>query len=185
MGRGGRVGRVGRRCCGGRGGPRRIENSRTESGAERRTCEPTSDLHPFPIAPPNAARRNNAFQPRGKRSVSRVRVRGRLFARRMQERRAQDRAVRRGWFNSEAGKMLRLTSPLASRFTAASLGLLDEVLFNAEEQRSGDLEGERGERMGEICSADFIKCAGKGKPHFIKCGFDSMEPVPIGCGCFC
>ena len=70
-----------------------------------------------------------------------------------------------------AGKELRLTSPLASRFTAASLGLIDGVLFNAEEQRSGDLEGENGERMGEICSADFMKCAGEGKPHFIKCGF--------------
>ena len=81
--------------------------------------------------------------------------------------------------------MLRLTSPLASRFTAASLGLLDEVLFNAEEQRSGDLEGERGERMGEICSADFIKCAGERKPHFIKCGFDPMGPVPIRAACFC
>ena len=109
-------------------------------------------------APPNAARRNNASEPRGKRSDSRVRVRGRLFARRMQERRAQNRAVRRGGFNSEAGKMLRLTSPLASRFTAVSLGLLDEVLFNAEKRRSGDLEGENGERRGVIYSADFIKC---------------------------
>ena len=45
------------------------------------------------------------------------------------------------FFNSEAGKELRLTSPLASRSTAAN------------------------------CSADFIKCAGDGKPHFIKCGF--------------
>ena len=80
--------------------------------------------------------------------------------------------------------MLRLTSPLASRFTAASLGLLDDVLFNAEERRSGDSEGERGERMGEICTADFIKCAGKGKPHFIKCGFEPMGPVPVGVGCF-
>ena len=122
-------------------------------------------------APPTAARRTNAFQPRGKRSDSRVRVRGRLFARRRPERRARVRAVQRGWFNSEAGKMLRLTSPLASRFTAASLGLLDEVLFNAEERRSGDLEGERSERMGEIFSADFIKCAGEGKPHFIKTGW--------------
>ena len=74
--------------------------------------------------------------------------------------------MRWGWFNSEAGKMLRLTSLLASRFTAASLGLLDEVLFNAEKRRSGDFEGENGERMGEICSANFIKCAGEGKPHF-------------------
>ena len=54
-------------------------------------------------APPNAARRNNASKPRGKRSDSRVRVRGRLFARRMQERRARDRAVRRGVFNSDNG----------------------------------------------------------------------------------
>ena len=123
-------------------------------------------------APPNAARRNNASEPRGKRSVSRVRVRGRLFARRLQERRVQDRAVRRGEFlNTEAGKMLPLTRPLASRFTAASIGLREEVLFNAEERRSGDLEGARGARMGASCSADFIKCAGEGKPHFIKCGF--------------
>ena len=67
--------------------------------------------------------------------------------------------------------MLRLTSLLASRFTAASLGLLDEVLFNAEKRRSGDSEGENGERKGVIYSADFIKCAGERKPHFIKCGF--------------
>ena len=89
----------------------------------------------------------------------------------MQERRARDRAVRRGWFNSETGKVLRLTSPLASRFTAASLGSLDDVLFNAEKRRSGDLEGESCERKSVICSADFIKCAGERKPHFIKCGF--------------
>ena len=44
---------------------------------------------------------------RGKRSDSRVRVRGRLFARRRPERRARVCAVRWGWFNSEAGKMLR------------------------------------------------------------------------------
>ena len=42
--------------------------------------------------------------------------------------------------------------------TAASLGLLDEVLSNAEKRRSGDLEGENGERRGVIYSADFIKC---------------------------
>ena len=75
--------------------------------------------------------------------------------------------------------MLRLTSPLASRFTAASLGLREEVLFNAEKRRSGDSEGENGERKSVICSADFIKCAGEGKPHFIKCGFDPMGSVPI------
>ena len=40
--------------------------------------------------------------------------------------------------------------------TAASLGPLDGFLFNAEERRSGDLEGARGERMGASCSADFI-----------------------------
>ena len=45
-------------------------------------------------------------------------------------------------------------------------------MFNAEKQRSGDLEGENGERKGVIYSADFIKCAGEGKPHFIKYGFD-------------
>ena len=68
--------------------------------------------------------------------------------------------------------------------TAASLGLLDEVLFNAEKRRSGDSEGERSERMGEIFSADFIKCAGEGKPHFIKCGFELMGSVPVGVGSF-
>jgi hypothetical protein len=26
-------------------------------------------------------------------------------------------------------------------------------------------------RKSVICSADFIKCAGERKPHFIKCGF--------------
>ena len=61
--------------------------------------------------------------------------------------------------------------PDASRFTAASLGLREEVLFNAEKRRSGDSEGERDERMGVICSADFIKCAGERKPHFIKTGW--------------
>jgi hypothetical protein len=54
--------------------------------------------------------------------------------------------------------------------TAASIDLRDEILVNAEERRSGDLEGERGERKSSSCSADFIKCAGDGKPHFIKCG---------------
>ena len=68
------------------------------------------------------------------------------------------------------------TAPLTLRqmlrdSTAASLGLIDGVLFNAEKRRSGDWEGERGERMGERCFADFMKCAGDGKPHFIKCGF--------------
>ena len=101
------------------------------------------------------------FKPRGERSDSRVRVRGRLFARRMEERRVRDRAVRRGEFNSEAGKMLRLTSPLASRSTAGLNGARVGVGFNAEERRSGDLEGERGERMGVRCSADFMKCAGE------------------------
>ena len=80
--------------------------------------------------------------------------------------------------------MLRLTSPLASRFTAASLGLLDEVLFNVEKRRSGDLEGENGERKGVIYSADFIKCAGEGKPDFIKYGSEPMGSVPSGAGCF-
>ena len=119
---------------------------------------------------PTAARRNNAFQPRDKRSDLRVRVRGRLFARRMQERRAQSRAVRRGWFNSEAGKMLRLTSPLASRFTAASLGLREEVLFNAEKRRSGDFEGESVERERELLRR-FYKMCGREKTTFYKMWF--------------
>ena len=80
--------------------------------------------------------------------------------------------------------MLRLTSPLASRFTAASLGLLDEVLSNAKKRRSGDWEGESCERMGVIFFADFMKCAGERKPHFIKCGFELMGSVPVGVGCF-
>ena len=124
-------------------------------------------------APPNAARRNNAFQPRGKRSVSRVRVRGSLFARRMEERRARDRAVRRGVFlNTDGWQKARLTSRLMLRDSTAGLNDASVgFVFNAEERRSGDLEGERGERMGERCFADFMKCAGDGKPHFIKCGF--------------
>ena len=153
-------------------------------------------------APPTAARRTNASKPRGKRSDQRVRVRGRSFARKMQERRAQSRAVRRGWFNSEAGKMLRLTSPLAralarafgvasqpslriagailrriSRFTAASIDLRDGIFVNTEERRSGDLEGERGERKDSSCSAG-IKCA----EDFMKCGFEPMGSVPNGRG---
>ena len=78
----------------------------------------------------------------------------------MQERRARDRAVRRGVFLNTDGWQMR--SPTGSRrlrdSTAASFGLLDEVLFNAEKRRSGDLEGENGERRGVIYSADFIKC---------------------------
>ena len=112
--------------------------------------------------------------------IQRVRVRGRLFARRLQERRVQDRAVRRGEFlNTEAGKMLPLTRPLASRFTAASIGLREEVLFNAEKRRSRDSEGESCERMGVIFSADFIKCAGERKPHFIKCGFGEAAEMAV------
>jgi hypothetical protein len=82
--------------------------------------------------------------------------------------------------------MLRLTSPLAralarafgvasqpslriagailrriSRFTAASLGLHDEVLLNAEERRSGDLEGESCERKG-VRSGETIRFMGGG-----------------------
>ena len=56
-------------------------------------------------------------------------------------------------------------------------------VLNAEKLRSGDSEGENGERMGVICSADFIKCAGEF--YFIKCSFDPMGSVPIGRGCFC
>ena len=66
-------------------------------------------------------------------------------------------------------------SPTGSRrlrdLTAASPGLREEVLFNAEERRSRDFEGRSDARKGVSCSADFIKCAGEGKPHFIKCGF--------------
>ena len=31
-------------------------------------------------------------------------------------------------------------------------------------------QGSCAARKGVICSADFIKCAGDGKPDFIKCG---------------
>ena len=94
--------------------------------------------------------------------------------------------MRRGEFlNTDGWQRAPLTRPLLLRdSTAASLGSLDDVLFNAEKRRSRDLEGERGGRMGEICSADFIKCAGERKPHFIKCGFDPMGSGPIGLDCF-
>ena len=37
-------------------------------------------------------------------------------------------------------------------------------------------EDSRSRKRGKICSADFIKCAGERKPHFIKCGFgDAAE----------
>ena len=92
---------------------------------------------------------------------------------------AGEREVPRGGLlNTDGWQKARLTSRLMLRdLTAASLGLRDEVLFNAEKRRSGDLEGESAARKGSSCSADFIKCAGDGKPHFIKCGF--------GGGAFC
>ena len=80
---------------------------------------------------------------------------------------------RGGLLNTEGWQSCSANASLTSCSTASSIGLRDEVLFNAEKRRSGDLEGERGERLGEICSADFIKCAGERKPHFIKCGFDN------------
>ena len=33
-------------------------------------------------------------------------------------------------------------------------------------------EGSRSRKSGKTCFADFIKCVGERKPHFIKCGFD-------------
>ena len=92
---------------------------------------------------------------------------------------AGEREVPRGGLLNTYGWQMR--SPTGSRrlrdLTAASLGSLDGFLFNAEERRSGDLEGESAARKDSSCSADFIKCAGEGKPHFIKCGF--------GGGAFC
>ena len=94
---------------------------------------------------------------------------------------AGEREVPRGGLLNTDGWQMR--SPTGSRrlrdLTAAYIDLREEVLFNAEKQRSGDLEGERGERLGEICSADFIKCAGEGKPHFIKCGFGEAAEMAV------
>ena len=75
------------------------------------------------------------------------------------------------FFNSEAGKELRLTSPLASRSTAGLNAARVGVGLNAEERRNRVFGEQRAARKGSSCSADFIKCAGEGKPHFIKCGF--------------
>ena len=81
------------------------------------------------------------------------------------------------FFNSEAGKELRLTSPLASRLEAALIGLGVGGVSHTEARRHGGFDEQSAARKGEICSADFMKCAGDGKPHFIKCGF--------GGGAFC
>ena len=85
---------------------------------------------------------------------------------------------RGGLLNTDGWQM---RSPTGSRrlrdLTAAYIDLREEVLFNAEKQRSGDFEGKNGERMGEICSADFIKCAGEGKPHY--CHFVSSSRMSM------
>ena len=86
---------------------------------------------------------------------------------------------RGGLLNTDGWQSCSANASLTSCSTAASLGSLDDVLFNAEKRRSGDLEGERDERMGEICSADFIKCAGERKPHFIKCGFGEAAEMAV------
>ena len=75
------------------------------------------------------------------------------------------------FFNSEAGKELRLTSPLASRLEAALIGLGVGGVSHTEARRHGGFDEQSAARKGEICSADFIKCAGAEEPHFIKCGF--------------
>ena len=67
------------------------------------------------------------------------------------------------FFNSEAGKELRLTSPLASRSTAGLNAARVGVGLNAEERRNRVFGGKSAARR----SADFIKCAGERKPHFI------------------
>ena len=74
------------------------------------------------------------------------------------------------FFNSEAGKELRLTSPLASRSTAGLNAARVGVGLNAEERRNRVFGGQ----SAASCSADFIKCAGDGKPHFIKCGLGEV-----------
>ena len=63
----------------------------------------------------------------------------------MQARRVRDRAVRRGVFlNTDVWQSCSANDSLLLRdFTAAFLGRCDEVLLNAEKQRSGDLDGER------------------------------------------
>ena len=94
---------------------------------------------------------------------------------------AGEREVPRGGLLNTDGWQMRSTtgSRRLRDSTAASIGLREEVLFNAEERRSGDLEGENGERMGVIFSADFIKCAGERKPHFIKCGFGEAAEMAV------
>ena len=67
------------------------------------------------------------------------------------------------FFNSEAGKELRLTSPLASRSTAGLNAARVGVGLNVEERRNRVFGGQSAARR----SADFINCAGYGKPHFI------------------
>ena len=83
------------------------------------------------------------------------------------------------FFNSEAGKELRLTSPLASRSTAGLNAARVGVWLNAEERRNRVFGEQSAARKGEIFSADFIKCAGEGKPDFIKCGFGEAEEMAV------
>jgi hypothetical protein len=69
---------------------------------------------------------------------------------------------RGGLLNTDGWQKSRLTSRLMLRdSTAASIGLRDEVLFNAEERRSGDLEGESCERKG-VRSGETIRFMGGG-----------------------
>jgi hypothetical protein len=85
---------------------------------------------------------------------------------------------RGGLLNTDGWQKAPLTLRLTLRdSTAASIGLRDGVLFNAEERRSRDLEGERGERKGASCSADFTKCAEEGNPHY--CHFVSSSRMSM------
>ena len=86
---------------------------------------------------------------------------------------------RGGLLNTEGWQSCSANASLTSCSTASSIGLRDEVLFNAEKRRSGDLEGESAAKKGASCSADFIKCAGEGKPHFIKCGFGEAAEMAV------
>ena len=59
--------------------------------------------------------------------------------------------------NTDGWQRCSTTVSLSLHDSAAeSIDLREEVLFNAEERRSGDLERESGEGMGAICSAGIM-----------------------------
>ena len=82
------------------------------------------------------------------------------------------------FFNSEAGKELRLTSPLASRLEAALIGPGVGVFLT---RRHGDTEAlmSRVPRERARFAPQILKCAGEGKPDFIKCGFGEAEEMAV------